>query len=221
MGFVMSTNAENLMIFIDGQNLLYGCMDFARETKPDHQFKYREEDLVKLLVEFKSGRKLIQTRFYTGFSKHNLQRYEKQRKKLDFLENTLKWVVDRKEAKTYPYYCPKCRRKSNKVQLQCPVCGLKLETTENKGVDVSLAIDLLLYGLVGPEQGGYDVAILVSGDRDFAPVFRILKERRPQSKIEVAQFTSNVAPELQNAAQIFYPLEKYADKFGSWVRQPA
>ncbi len=214
------SNEEKLMVFIDGQNLLYGCIEFSREKKPDHEFRYREEDLLKLLSELKPNRKLIQTRFYTGFSKQNRQRYEKQRRKLDFLEFKLKWVVDRKEAFTYPYYCPRCRHDSKEVQLECPSCGLRLVTTENKGVDVSLATDLLLYGLVGPNQGGYDVAILVSGDRDFAPVIKKLNERRPEAIVEVAQFSKLISYELRNAARAVYLLENYADKFGSWIARP-
>jgi uncharacterized LabA/DUF88 family protein len=208
---------EKLMVFIDGQNLLYGCMEYARKQKQGYEFRYREEDLLNLLVSLKPNRKLIQTRFYTSFSKQHMQRYEKQRKKLDLLELGLKWVVVRKEAKTYPYYCPRCKHSSKLIQLQCPSCGLQLETTENKGVDVSLATDLLLYGLVGPQEGGYDVAILVSGDRDFAPVIDLLSSRRPAAIVEVAQFTSNVGNELRRAARAFYPLENYADKFGKWM----
>ena len=214
------SSEEKLMVFIDGQTLLYGCIEFAREKKPDHEFRYREEDLLKLLSELKPNRKLIQTRFYTGFSKQNQQRYEKQRRKLDFLEFKLKWVVDRKEAFTYPYYCPRCQHDSKEVQLECPSCGLKLVTTENKGVDVSLATDLLLYGLVGPSQGGYDVAILVSGDRDFAPVIKKLNERRPEAIVEVAQFSKLISYELRNTAKAVYLLENYADRFGSWIARP-
>jgi uncharacterized LabA/DUF88 family protein len=97
---------------------------------------------------------------------------------------------------------------------------LKLVTTENKGVDVSLATDLLLYGLVGPNQGGYDVAILVSGDRDFAPVIKKLNERRPEAIVEVAQFSKSISNELRNTARAVYPLEDHADKFGSWFTRP-
>ncbi len=208
------------MVFIDGQNLLYGCIEFAREKKPGYEFKYREEDMLNLLSGLKPNRKLIQTRFYTGFSKRNRERYEKQRRKLEFLEFQLKWVVDRKEAFTYPYYCPRCRHDSKEIQLECPSCGLKLVTTENKGVDVSLATDLLLYGIIGPQQGGYDVAMLVSGDRDFAPVIRKLNERRPEAIVEVAQFSKVISNELRNAARAVYPLENHSDKFGSWITKP-
>jgi hypothetical protein len=63
----MST-PEHLMVFIDGQNLLYGCMDFARERKPDYEFRYREEDLLTLLTGLRPNRRLTQTRFYTSYS---------------------------------------------------------------------------------------------------------------------------------------------------------
>ena len=210
---------EQMMVFIDGQNLLYGCMEYAKRQKPGFEFRYREEDLLSVLVGLKPNRKLAQTRFYTSYSRANIPRFEKQRAKLDVLESKLKWVVVRKEAKTYPYYCPKCAHEGKAVQLQCPSCGLLLDTTENKGVDVALAIDLLLYGLIGPENGGYDVAMLVSGDRDFAPVIDLLTHRRPACSIEVAQFAKVSGQELRNAARAYYDLESYASKFGKWIEK--
>ena len=82
-----------------------------------------------------------------------------------------------------------------------------------------MAIDLLLFGLLEPQNGGYDVAMLVSGDRDFVSVIEVLKQRRPACAVEVAQFTSSAGQELRDAARTFYPLEDYAYKFGNWIQK--
>lgn len=73
--------------------------------------------------------------------------------------------------------CPDCGIQKAE-ELQCPECSNKVflkdtMKTQEKGVDVSLAIDLLLDAL----RGKYDVALLFSSDADFCPAIRyILKE---------------------------------------------
>jgi len=96
----------------------------------------------------------------------------------------------------------------------CRECGKPLKEVTNKGVDVALATDLLVYGMSDPPISSYDVAILVTGDNDFIPVIEKLKDRRPQVKIEIAQFSSAVGFDLKRIADRFYPLETCADKIG-------
>ena len=63
-------------------------------------------------------------------------------------------------------------------ELQCPNCDNKIKLNETfktteKGVDVSLAINLLLDALTNK----YDVALLISSDADFCPSIKyIIKE---------------------------------------------
>ena len=65
--------------------------------------------------------------------------------------------------------CPVCR---DTVHV-CPACGADMRGTEEKGVDVGIATDMI--GLAW--AGTYDVAVLVSADRDFIPVARFLDTR--------------------------------------------
>jgi len=73
--------------------------------------------------------------------------------------------------------CPTCNLQKAE-ELQCPKCENKVLLsntfkTSEKGVDVSLAIDLLLDAL----KDKYDVALLFSSDADFCPAIKyILKE---------------------------------------------
>jgi uncharacterized LabA/DUF88 family protein len=73
--------------------------------------------------------------------------------------------------------CPNCGLQRAE-ELQCPNCENRVKLSETsktteKGVDVSLAITLLLDAL----SNKYDVALLLSSDADFCPAIRyILKE---------------------------------------------
>ena len=65
--------------------------------------------------------------------------------------------------------CPSCFREIT----QCPQCGADMRGTEEKGVDTRIATDMIKLAWVG----AYDVAVLVSSDRDFVPVVEFLNTR--------------------------------------------
>ena len=209
------------MIFIDGQNLLYACRNYANEKGQNYKFFLREEDLEQCLINLQPNRKHIQTRFYTSIlppdpdrGDNDLRRFERQFKKKQVLETKLKWYVFQKKTNVYPFFCPHCKWKGIDTQVVCQKCGNPLREATNKGVDVALATDLLTYGMANPPISSYDVAILVTGDNDFIPVIERLKDRRPQIKIEIAQFSSAVGFPLKRAVDKFYALEDCADKIG-------
>jgi uncharacterized LabA/DUF88 family protein len=129
------------------------------------------------------------------------------------LKERLKWEVFCKEMKSYPLLCPICRWNDKKAEVVCETCGTRIKDIENKGVDVALATDLLVYGLTG----SYDAAIIVSGDNDFIPVIEKLKERKPELKIEVAQFENAVGHRMRIVTDKYYPLDKDFDKFGKFL----
>ena len=65
--------------------------------------------------------------------------------------------------------CPSCR---NEIGV-CPVCGADFRGTEEKGVDTRIATDMISLAWVD----NYDVAALLSSDRDFVPVVEFLGTR--------------------------------------------
>ncbi len=74
-------------------------------------------------------------------------------------------VVARQRKKTGPK-CPACYT----VVDNCPSCGADMRGTEEKGVDTRLAADMISLAW----EDNYDVAVLVSSDRDFVPVAEFL-----------------------------------------------
>ena len=74
-----------------------------------------------------------------------------------------------RQKKRSPPVCPKCH---GTVAI-CPLCGADMRGTEEKGVDVRMATDMISLAWVG----NYDIAVLVSSDRDFVPVAEFLETR--------------------------------------------
>src|SRR6266571_3314692 len=69
-----------------------------------------------------------------------------------------------------------------------------------KGVDVALTVDMLSMAF----SNVYDVAVLVSGDGDFARA--VLEVGKLEKKVEIAAFEESVASELRTAASKFVSL---------------
>lgn len=81
---------------------------------------------------------------------------------------------------------------------------VSLAEGEQKEVDIALATEML----AGAFRDAYDVAILVSGDRDFVPaVERVRAEGR---RVEVAFFTGASAPD--QSSSFSHHLQKVADR---------
>lgn len=77
-------------------------------------------------------------------------------------------ILPRQRKKGYPK-CPKCHNEST----HCVKCGTDMRGTEEKGVDISIAKDMISLAWVD----AYDVAVLVSADRDFVPIADFLQTK--------------------------------------------
>jgi len=73
---------------------------------------------------------------------------------------------------------------------------------EQKEVDVAMACEMVVHAL----RGHYDVAIVVSGDRDFIPAIQHVQAAG--KRVEVAAFANSVGSAVRQSADKFYELEK-------------
>ena len=73
---------------------------------------------------------------------------------------------------------------------------------EQKEVDVALACELVAHAF----KDNYDVAILVSGDRDFIPAIQHVQSSG--KRVEVAAFANSVSEEMRRSVDRFHELEK-------------
>ena len=131
------------------------------------------------------GRSLFRIYYYNVLrdADRNPQAFQDQQKFLSALYNT-------------PY-----------LEVRLGVSKMRGEVAVEKGVDIMLATDLLHYGW----EDLYDVAIVVSGDGDFAYAVQAVKNMGKH--VEIAAFQSNLSWELTQVAderQLFTP-EYFSD----------
>lgn len=142
---------KKTIVFIDGQNI-YHLAKRAWAPRPAQGWSpysfpsYDVEKLANVLVLSEPGRVLQGIRFYTGVP--------------SALQNSL-W---------HQFWTNKLRHMANRHIAIFK--GRISATGQEKGVDVSLAIDLIKLTY----EKSYDVAIVVSQDMDFGPAVKLAKE---------------------------------------------
>ena len=147
-------------------------------------------DFTAFAEKLAGGRELHRVYYYNvqRDSDRNLQAYQDQQKFFSALYNT-------------PY-----------LEVRLGTSKQRGEITVEKGVDIMLATDLLQMSW----NNLYDVAVLVSGDGDFA--YAVQQVKNTGKHVEVAAFPSNVARELTQVAddRILFTPEFFKDL---WTRK--
>lgn len=77
-------------------------------------------------------------------------------------------LLERQKKKGYPK-CPTCQAEA----AVCSQCNADMRGTEEKGVDTRIVADMISLAWAN----AYDVAVLVSADRDFVPVAEFLQTK--------------------------------------------
>ena len=142
------------IVFIDGQNLYHRARDaWAPDPPVQHTpYSWPSYDVEKLaawIIRRVPGRVLKQIRFYTGVP--NSSGTERNRFWHGFWTNKLRHLRNRG---VYVY------------------TGHVNPGGQEKGVDVSLAIDLIQL----THERSYDTAVIVSQDWDFGPAVRLARK---------------------------------------------
>ncbi|MFP3944622.1 MAG: NYN domain-containing protein [Alphaproteobacteria bacterium] len=78
------------------------------------------------------------------------------------------YTIERQRRRSGPK-CPSCYA----VLGACPACGGDMRGTEEKGIDTRIVTDMISLAWVD----NYDVAVLVSSDKDFVPVAEFLQTK--------------------------------------------
>ncbi len=144
----MENKKERVAIFIDGRNFYHSTKKFKEQG-----FEIKLQDIVSDLV---GNRELVTVYYYNALldEEHNPKTYKIHNEFLDILKKIPKFRV-----------------------ILCDVRKTEKEdgsfSYEVKGDDIYLAHDLL----IGAFDNLYDTAIIMSGDADFIPVIKTLRER--------------------------------------------
>lgn len=88
--------------------------------------------------------------------------------KLDKFAGVYVHLTERQRKKGWPR-CPACHAETK----NCPTCGADMRGTEEKGVDTRIVTDMLSLAWAN----NYDVAVIVSADRDFVPAAEFLQTK--------------------------------------------
>lgn len=176
---------QRVVVFIDGQNLYHTCAEvFHHPLCHPHL----------LSAQLAAGRRLVETRFYTGI--HDPRKYPEYHGRVDRRLKAMQahgaTVVTRRLS-----YVPKWVP-TRRLELPDPRASLgqvragelvAAEVGAEKGIDVAVALDLVRYA----REGRFDVAVLVSRDRDLhgavEEVHAIGREKREVLQVEVAFLT--------------------------------
>jgi len=97
-------------------------------------------------------------------------------------------VKTRKPRKTI-----RCQEENCKAPiLQCPTCKATLKGTSEKGIDAAIITDLLSLAF----DDNYDIAILISGDADYAPAVEYIQKKTDKQIVQA--FFKAHGDELRN-----------------------
>ena len=169
--------------------------------------------------------------FIDGSNLYHALRDNLRRTDLNFAEFAKKLCGQRRLFRTYYYnvlqeqsYKPEGYREQSdflETLRRTPYLEVRLGTTKlsqgvqvEKGIDIMLATDLLHFGW----NGLYDVAILVSGDADFAYALQVVKNMGKHA--EVAYFENSVSKDLLEVADFRHLLNPSFFK-GLWWGKPS
>ncbi|MFA4953367.1 MAG: NYN domain-containing protein [Candidatus Pacearchaeota archaeon] len=176
---------ERISIYIDGANFVYG-LKYLNQTYSDYHFDF--QNFIKKII---GKDDLIDIFYYNASLKQNInpRRFKEQQKLLSRL---------RKITKCKVILC-KRQKRFDKDEEEYYII---------KGDDINLALDMLNDAW----ENKYDKAILISGDGDFAPLLKYVKNKN--KKVEVVSFDNLASRNLINEADKFsFITKKTANKF--------
>jgi uncharacterized protein (TIGR00288 family) len=163
--------SERAVILIDGENVIRSWKTYCYTKNIREKIDYVA--LRDLLAE---GTNLLRAYFYDGVPE------QIPAKKKEFL-----YALQAKGIQL--------RTKVLKNKLtKCQHCGFQTMRYVQKGVDVSLATDILRHAF----QGTCDICIVVSGDEDYKDAIDVAKDKG--IKIWVAAFRNSLSHELKKSA---------------------
>ena len=168
---------KRVYAYIDGSNFYHLSKSNFKITKVQYNH------LTNYLIDATSE-ELARIKYYVApvNQQEKPEMYSAQQKFFDMLRRTPLLDIGLGKLASRPLnkiniVCPDCGIQEAE-ELQCPSCENKVRLsntykTSEKGVDVNLAIHLLLDAL----KNRYDVALIFSSDADFCPAIRyIIKE---------------------------------------------
>jgi len=174
---------EQSIVLIDSQNVLCAWMNYSKQNGSQSKLDYK-----RLVDQLSISTDLLRAYFYDGIEENITT------KKKNFLE-------------ALSYKGIQLRTKILKDRTsKCPHCGKEQVRQVQKGVDVSLATDILRHAW----QQTCKICIVVSGDEDYKDAIDVAKDKGV--KVWVASFKSCLSNDLRKSADKIIFLDDIYDK---------
>ena len=150
-------------LFFDGKNHMKDLRRAASDRWIEHG------TLAKWVVEHVGGTQMVSAWYYTGVPNPNDEAVGGDKHALaDLLDD-----LERKPG----FFVRRFNRRAN--SRDCPHCRQLITYTEEKMVDTSLVVDLVLLA----SRDAFDIAVVFSGDSDIAPALDALRGMGKQAWI--------------------------------------
>ncbi len=189
---------ERVMIFIDGANINKAAKTIGIKI-----------DYVKLIEVLANGRDNRRAYFFDAIEQTN--NFNPKIGFLDYLRRN-GVTVNTKPLRNRLIRCDKCaigkKIKAIKPSVKLPDSQLaeRISQDYQKGVDIALVTELFRMA----RENGFDTAIVVSGDDDFASAIDCVKSM--SKRVEVASFRNSLGSELKEVADRLIILDETAQK---------
>lgn len=164
---------KRIIAYIDGFNLYFGM-------RSKYQKKYLLLDVQKMLHSYLSAdQQLMEIKYFTSKVKPTVSDPDKHLRQLSYLQalehSNIKifygqYIVD-------SFLCSNC----NNMITSCPYCGKTVEKFHEKKTDVNIASEMI----VDAFKNRFDIAILVSGDRDLSTPIQKIQRLFHSKKVHV------------------------------------
>ena len=141
-------------LFFDGKNHMKDLRRAAAERWIDHGA------LARWVVEQVGGTRMVAAYYYTGVPNPNDEQPSDKHALSDLLDE-----LEKKPG----FFVKRFNRRA--ASRDCPHCKETMTYTEEKMVDTSLVVDVVLLGA----RDAFDVAVIFSGDLDVAPALEALR----------------------------------------------
>ncbi len=187
---------ERIMVFIDGMNFRRAWISVCTERGMPRRTRFDVVKLRNLLSALSPDREVVRIHYYSSTIPPKDSKYYNNLNSID--PRGFNGMLKRKGYK--------CFILKNRVRHEkCPLCGERFPIVKEKGVDVMIALDMMMKGI----ENAFDVALLVSGDADFIPVVNLLTKKG--KKVEVAQFSNAISWFLRKSVNRVYDLDGHFD----------
>lgn len=187
---------DRVSFFVDGFNLYFSIIEASKKDRLGRNFKWLDlkEHLGRFLL-MPDKEELADIYYFSAIYKWSsphpirenydpgkITRHVIYRKALE--STGVKTIFGKyfKHSVSCPYYNKgACRLKKAILRLLCNGCRGTFLRAEEKQTDVAIGVTMLKLAT----QDKYDTAILVSGDTDFIPVFKVIKELYPMKRLGI------------------------------------